>query len=353
MNGFLTYSKCRIILLLALSLSLLGSGSLPSLAQDGHILQRIQDRGELICGVNAVLSGFGSQNDAGDFIGFDTDFCRAVAAAILGDAEAIAYRSLTSAERPTALLGGEVDMISRNTTWTLSRDTEWSATFAPTTFYDGQGIMLKVEFGIRSIAELADESITICANAGSTTELNITDLIGSLKADWLLRTYQDADAVMDAYEAGACDAITSDMSGLVSRKATAADPASHLILPEIISKEPLGPLSLQSDPRFADISRWTIWGLITAEEYGITSDNIGDFMDSEDAAIGRFLGLGDHVSGQYLGIKDEFMVDVISQVGSYAEIFNRNLGPDTVFGLERGLNALWIDGGLLYAPPFR
>ncbi len=341
--------KFRVLALLTL-LAL----AIPALAQgDGHILQRIQERGELLCGVNAVLPGFGAQNDAGDFVGFDTDICRAVAAAILGDANAIAFRSLNSAERPTALAGGEIDMLSRNTTWTLSRDTEWGVTFAPTTFYDGQGIMLKVDFGIDSLAELLEESLTVCTNAGSTTELNITDLISSNEADWTLNTYQDADAVTDAYEAGACDVISSDMSGLVSRKATAADPAAHRILPDIISKEPLGPVSPQSDAAFADVIRWTVWGLINAEEMGITSRNIGDFLDSGDASIGRLLGLGDNVAGEYLGINDEFMVDVISQVGNYAEIFDRHLGPDTIFGLSRGLNALWQDGGLLYAAPFR
>ncbi len=328
--------------------------AMPGLAQgDGAILQRIQDRGSLICGVNALLPGFGAQNDAGDFVGFDTDICRAVAAAILGDADAIIYRALNSAERPTALASGEVDMISRNTTWTLSRDSEWGATFAPTTFYDGQGIMLKHEFGVDSLDDLTRESITICTNAGSTTELNITDLIDNRNADWTLNTFQDADAVIDAYEAGACDAISSDMSQLVSRKATAADPASHLILPDVISKEPLGPLSPQSDAQFADIIRWTVWGLVSAEEFGISSANIGDFMDSQDAGIGRLLGLGENAAGDYLGINDEFMADVIAQVGNYGEIFDRWLGPDTIFGLERGVNALWTDGGLLYAAPFR
>ncbi len=320
---------------------------------DGAIVRRIQERGELICGVNTVLPGFGTQNDAGDFVGFDTDICRAVAVAILSNADAIAFRSLNSAERPTALASGEVDMISRNTTWTLSRDTEWGATFAPTTFYDGQGIMTKVDFGVATLDELSQESITICANAGSTTELNITDLIASLEADWILNTFPDADAGMVAYEAGACDAITSDMSQLLSRKATAADPGTHLILPDVISKEPLGPLSPQSDAQFADIIRWTVWGLMQAEEFGITSENIKDFMDSDDAGIGRLLGLGDNVAGGYLGINDEFMVDVITQLGNYGEIFDRNLGPDTIFGLERGINDLWTKGGLLYAAPFR
>ena len=344
----------RLVLLSLLLVTMLALGAGLAAAQDdGSILARIQERGELICGVNATLPGFGTQNDAGDFVGFDIDVCRAVAAAVLGDADAITFRSLTAAERPTALAGGEVDMISRNTTWTLSRDTEWGATFGPTTFYDGQGVMVKVDFGVATIAELGEESITICTNAGTTTELNITDLADSMSADWNLNTFQDFDAVMDAYEAEACDAVTTDMSGLLSRKATSNDPASHSILPGTISKEPLGPLSPQSDAQFADVIRWTVWGLMTAEEFGIDSMNIGDFMDSEDAGIARLLGLGDSISGEYLGINDEFMVDVITQVGNYAEIFDRNLGPDTIFGLSRGFNALWTDGGLLYSPPFR
>lgn len=344
----------RLVLISLLLVAVLAVGAGLTVAQDdGDILARIQERGELICGVNATLPGFGTQNDAGDFVGFDIDICRAVAAAVLGDAGAIAFRPLTAAERPTALAGGEVDMISRNTTWTLSRDTEWGATFGPTVFYDGQGVMTKVDFGVSTIDELAEESITICTNAGTTTELNITDLADSKGADWELNTFQDFDAVMDAYEADACDAVTTDMSGLLSRKATSSDPASHAILPGTISKEPLGPLSPQSDAQFADVIRWTVWGLMTAEEFGIDSMNIGDFMDSEDAGIARLLGLGDSIAGDYLGINDEFMVDVITQVGNYAEVFDRNLGPDTIFGLSRGFNALWTDGGLLYSPPFR
>lgn len=343
----------RVIFISLMAMVVLVMGTSIAVAQDDSILARIQDRGELICGVNATLAGFGTQNDAGEFEGFDIDICKAVAAAVLGDAEAVTYRPLDAAQRPTALASGEVDMISRNTTWTLSRDTEWGATFGPTTFYDGQGIMLKVEFGVTTIEELGEESITMCTNAGTTTELNITDLGNRLEADWELNTFQDFDAVMDAYEADACDAVTTDMSGLLSRKATAADPAAHFILPGTISKEPLGPLSPQSDAQFADIIRWTVWGLMTAEELGITSENIGDFMASEDAGVQRFLGLGDSVAGDYLGINDEFMVDVITQVGNYSEVFNRNLGPDTIFGLTRGVNALWTDGGLLYSPPFR
>lgn len=343
----------RFVLCAVLVVAVLVMGTGLAAAQDGHIVERIRDRGELICGVNSVLPGFGTQNDAGDFEGFDVDICRAVAAAILGDSNAIAFRPLTAAERPTALASGEIDMLSRNTTWTLSRDTEWGATFGPTTFYDGQGIMAKVEFGVATIEELAEESITICTNAGTTTELNITDKADQMNADWNLNTFPDFDAVMDAYVSGACDAVTTDMSGLLSRKATAADPAAHYILPGTISKEPLGPVSPQNDANFADIIRWVVWGLLSAEEFGIDSMNIGDYMDSDDAGIGRLLGLGDNVAGDYLGINDQFMVDVITQMGNYAEIFDRNLGPDTIFGLERGFNALWTDGGLMYAAPFR
>jgi general L-amino acid transport system substrate-binding protein len=343
----------RIIFIALLAITVLVLGTSVAIAQEDSIVARIQERGELICGVNAALPGFGTQNDAGDFEGFDIDICKAVAAAVLGDATAIAFRPLDAAQRPTALASGEVDMISRNTTWTLSRDTEWGATFGPTTFYDGQGVMVKVEFGVTNFEELGEESITICTNAGTTTELNITDLANRLGADWELNTFQDFDAVMDAYQADACDAVTTDMSGLLSRKATSPDPAAHFILPGTISKEPLGPLSPQSDAQFADVIRWTVYGLITAEELGIDSMNIGDFMDSEDASVQRLLGLGDSVAGEYLGINDGFMVDVVTQVGNYGEVFDRNLGPDTIFGLTRGVNALWTDGGLLYAPPFR
>jgi len=321
--------------------------------ENGSIVARIEDRGELICGVRSDLLGFGAKNDAGEFEGFDIDFCKAVAVAILGDSEAVTYVELESADRQNAISDNRVDMISRTTTWTLSRDTEWNVTFGPTTFYDGQGIMVKVKFGVTTIDELGAESIMICTNAFTTTEANIINLRNRIDADWELNIFEDFDDVMNAYEADACDAIATDMSGLLSRKASSADPASHYILPGTISKEPLGPLSSQDDPRFADIIRWTVWGLITAEELGISSSNIDDFMDSEDVNVQYLLGLDDKIAGDYLGINNQFMVDIIKQVGNYSEIFDRNLGFDTIFGLSRGVNALWIDGGLLYAPPFK
>jgi general L-amino acid transport system substrate-binding protein len=317
----------------------------------GVITQRILDRGNLICGVNQVLPGFGFPNESGEFQGFDVDACRAVAAAILGDASAVTYRPITAAERQPALVSGEVDMISRNTTFTLTRDTLWGATFAPTTFYDGQGIMVNAADGIASLEDL--EGGTICTNAGTTTEQNITDAMASRGLDFELQTFQDFNGVMAAFFEGRCDAVTSDVSGLASQKAVAPDPGALAILDFVISKEPLGPLTPQGDTQFADIVRWVIYGLIQAEEFGITSDNVESFLGSDNPNIQRFLGTNGNTLGETLNLPNDFMVTVISQVGNYGEIFDRNLGPDTIFGLSRGVNALWTDGGLMYSPPFR
>jgi general L-amino acid transport system substrate-binding protein len=331
---------------------LLMSTSIP-MAQDGSILARIQERGHLICGVRDDLPGFASINDAGEYVGFDVDICRAVATAILGNSEAVVFQAMDADQREAELNAGNVDMISRTTTWTLQRDASWNATFGPTTFYDGQGIMVKSALGVTTFQELGEQNIIICTSTGSTTQLNIEDLKRRLEADWEVSPFENLDAVMTAYEGDACDATTADMSALLSRKATSPDPAAHYILPGTISKEPLGPLSPQSDPQFADIIRWTVWGLFTAEEMGIDSEFIVDFMESQDTTVQSLLGLNEKSAGSYLGINNSFMVDVITQVGNYAEIFERNLGRDSIFGLSRGINALWIDGGLLYAPPFK
>jgi general L-amino acid transport system substrate-binding protein len=316
----------------------------------GPITQRVIDRGELICGVNANLAGFGVVNDAGEFQGFDIDTCRAVAAAILGDANAVSFRPLTAAERQAAIQSGEIDMMARNTTWTLSRDVVWGATFGPTTFYDGQGIGTRTELGISTIEEL--DGASICVQQGTTTELNLADAISSRNLDIAVQTYPDAPTTWQAYVDGLCEAWTTDKSGILSFHATAADPSEHMVLDITLSKEPLGPLSPQSDPQFADIIAWTVFGLIGAEEFGITSENIDDFLASDNPDIQRFLGLNDNASGSYLGINNSFMVDVIRQVGNYGEIFDRHLGVPP-FNLGRGVNALWTDGGLLYSPPFR
>lgn len=316
----------------------------------GPITQKVIDSDELICGVNANLPGFGVVNDAGEFVGFDVDICRAVAAAILGDATKVSFRPLNAADRQAAIQGGEIDMMSRNTTWTLSRDVVWGAIFGPTTFYDGQGIGTRVDLGISTIEDL--DGASICVQQGTTTELNISDAISSRGLDIAVLTFPDAPATWQAYLDGRCEAWTTDKSGIVSFHATAPDPGEHMILDITLSKEPLGPLSPQSDPQFAEIIAWTIFGMITAEEEGITSENIDEFLTSEDPEIQRLLGIGDNASGSYLGIANDFVVNVVRQVGNYGEVYNRHLGV-APFNLPRGLNALWTEGGLLYAPPFR
>lgn len=330
---------------------LLGAIAVVSAQDDvilGPITQRIIDRGELICGGNGNLTGFGVVNDAGEFSGFDIDVCHAVAAAILGDANAMSVRPLTAADRQAAIQGGEIDMMSRNTTWTLSRDVVWGATFGPTTFYDGQGIGTRAALGVSTVEEL--DGARLCVQQGTTTELNITDVVESRGLSIEILTFPDSATTFDAYLNEACDAWTTDKSGIVSFHATSPDPSEHVILDETFSKEPLGPLSPQSDPQFADIIAWTVFGMIQAEEWGITSENVMDFVSSDSPDIQRFLGQGGNDSGNYLGIANDFMVAVISQVGNYGEIYGRNLAP---LGLGRGLNALWTDGGLMYAPPFR
>jgi len=316
----------------------------------GPITQQIIDRGELICGVNANLAGFGVVNDAGEFVGFDIDICRAVAAAILGDATAVSFRPLTAAERQAAIQGGEIDMMSRNTTWTLSRDVVWGAIFGPTTFYDGQGIGTRAALGVSTIEEL--DGASICVQQGTTTELNLSDAISSRGLDIAVLTFPDGPATWQAYLDGRCEAWTTDKSGIISYHATAPDPGEHIVLDITLSKEPLGPLSPQSDPQFAEIIAWTIFGMLNAEEFGITSENIDEFLNSDNPEIQRLLGIGDNAAGSYLGIANDFMVTVIRQVGNYGEVYNRHLGV-APFNLPRGLNALWTEGGLMYAPPFR
>lgn len=347
--------KRNIFAALAL-VSVLLLASIPALAQDqavelGPITQRILDRGELVCGVNTSLPGFATLNDAGVYEGFDVEFCRAVAAAILGDADAVSFRPLQAGERQAALQSGEIDMMSRNTTWTLSRDSVWGATFGPTTFYDGQGLMVRSDRGITEIEQL--DGASICVQSGTTTELNLADAMSSRGIEYTPQVFADAPATWEAYLTGRCDAFTTDKSGLVAYQGAAEDPGAHFIMEITLSKEPLGPLSSQSDPQFADILRWVVFGMIQAEEFGINSENVDEFVSSESPDIQRFLGIGENAAGSYFGIANDFMVTVIRQVGNYGEAFDRHLGPDTVFNLDRGLNALWTDGGILYAPPFR
>jgi len=343
-------SRLLSILLVAAVLVLGFSAVTAQETEIGPITQSIIDRGELICGANDNTVGFGAVNDAGEFEGFDIDICRAVAAAILGDASAVSFRPLDGGERQAAIQSGEIDMMSRNTTWTLSRDVVWGAIFGPTTFYDGQGIMTLEELGVSTLEELDGSSI--CVASGTTTELNIGDRIESAGLDIEVITFQDVPSAWDAYLTGACQSWTTDKSGLVSFRSQAEDPGAHVILAETLSKEPLGPLSPQSDPQFAEIIAWTVFGMMNAEEFGINSDNVGDFLDSNNPSIQRLLGQGNNDSGNFLGIANDFMVTVLEQVGNYGELYERHIAP---LGLDRegSVNDLWTRGGLIYAPPFR
>jgi general L-amino acid transport system substrate-binding protein len=342
----------RIILAVALLAVLAIGFSSVVTAQDdlGPVTSAIIERGELICGVNQTLAGFGLVNDAGEFTGFDVDFCRAVAAAVLGDSEAVAFRPLVASERQAAMQSGEIDLMVRNTTWTLSRDTEWGAIFGPTTFYDGQGVGTRAEFGATTISDLDGSSM--CVQTGTTTELNITDYIEANGLDIEILVFPDNPSTWEAFNSGACESWTTDKSGIAALHATSDDPSALIILGETISKEPLGPLSPQSDPGFAEIVAWVHFAMVTAEEEGIDSMNVNDFLTSEDPGIQRLLGQNNNLAGDYLGIANDFVVQVVSQVGNYGEVYDRNLVP---LGLSRAgsPNALWTDGGLLYAPPFR
>jgi general L-amino acid transport system substrate-binding protein len=343
--------KILIVALTCLLLSVVGMVAAQDQVTVGPITQRIIDRGELICGVNTGLAGFAFQNDAGEWEGFDVDVCRAVAVAVLGDATAVSFRPLQAGERQAAIQSGEIDMMSRNTTFTLSRDSVWGASFAPVTFYDGQGLMVTAASGITDLAGL--EGLSICVQSGTTTELNLADAMSQAGISYTPSVFAEADATWQAFVGGRCDAFTTDKSGLVAYQGSSEDPSLYSILEVTLSKEPLAPLSPQSDPQFADIIRWTVYGLIQAEEYGITSANVGDFLTSELPEIQRFLGQGENAIGSLYGIANDYMVAVVTQVGNYGEIYDRNLGPDTPFNLPRGLNGLWTDGGLMYSPPFR
>ncbi len=317
----------------------------------GATLKAVQERGKIICGVNAQLPGFGYVNAQGEYEGFDVDFCKALAAAIFGDPTKVEYRPLTAKERFTALQTGEIDVLIRNTTWTLTRDTELGANFAPTTFYDGQGIMVPKDSGITKLEDL--DGAKICVATGTTTELNLADQMAARGINYTPVVFETADQVFGAYEEGRCDAVTTDKSGLVSRKVTLQDPNAHIILDATLSKEPLGPVVRHGDDQWFDIVEWMVFATFTGEEFGITSQNVDDVKaNTQDPNVKKFLGLEGEM-GQKLGLSNDWAYNIIKYVGNYAEIYDRNLGPNTPFNLPRGLNASWKDGGLLYAPPFR
>ncbi len=321
-------------------------------AQGGNTLAAVQERGTLNCGGNANVPGFGYLDpDSNEFAGFDVDLCRAIAAAVLGDSEALEVRATTGTDRFPVLQSGEIDVLVRNTTWTISRDTSLGFNFGPTTFYDGQGMMVRKDSGIETLTDM--EGATICVQQGTTTEKNLADVFRALNVGYEPVVLADAPSTLDAYDQGRCDGFTTDKSGLVSQQILLADPSEHVILNDTMSKEPLGPLVRHGDDQWFDIMKWVTFGLMQAEELGITSANVEDMAaTSEDPVVRNLLGAEGDL-GSALGLDNDFMVTVISQVGNYGEIYDRHLGPDTPFDLARGINAQWQDGGLIYSPPFR
>jgi general L-amino acid transport system substrate-binding protein len=317
----------------------------------GVTLETVKARGNLICGVNSQVPGFGYVDASGNFSGFDVDYCRALAAAIFGDPGKVEFRPVTAAERFTALQSGEIDILSRNTTWSLVRDTELGGNFVHTTFYDGQGMMVPTDSGITTLEDL--DGGTICVQTGTTTELNLADVMAARGVSYTPAVFEDADSTFAAYSEGRCDGVTTDKSGLVSRRTVLADPAAHVIIDETMSKEPLGPMVRHGDDQWFDIAQWTVFALFSSEEFGLTSANVDSMMASATAPeVRRLLGLEGDL-GLKLGLENNWAYNIIKLVGNYEEVYNRNLGPDTPTYIPRGYNSLYTDGGLLYAPPFR
>jgi general L-amino acid transport system substrate-binding protein len=316
----------------------------------GDTLATVQDRGVLNCASNAALPGFANLEADGSYTGFDYDFCRVVAAAVLGDSEAVEVRPTTATERFPVLQSGEADVLIRNTTWTISRDTSLGFDFQPTTFYDGQGMMVREDSGITTLEDL--EGGSVCVQAGTTTEKNLADVFRKLNINAETIVFPDNPSTTAAYDEGRCDGLTTDKSGLVAVRTQTNNPDEHIILDATMSKEPLGPLTRHGDNNWGDIVMWAVNCTINAEELGIDSTNVDEFLGSDDPVVLNLLGVEGDL-GQAMGLENDFCVQIIRQVGNYAEIYERNLGPDTPTYVPRGLNSLYTEGGLLYAPPFR
>jgi general L-amino acid transport system substrate-binding protein len=320
-------------------------------AEGGETLAQVQERGALKCGGNHNVPGFGYLDpDTAEVAGFDIDYCKAVAAATLGDAEAIEITPTTGESRFPTLQSGEVDVLIRNTTWTFSRDTALGFDFGPTTFFDGQGMMVRKDSGIETLEDL--EGGTVCVQSGTTTELNLAQYFETIGVSIEILVFADAPATTEAYDSGACDGFTTDKSGLVTQQILLSEPEAHTILEESMSREPLGPLTRHGDNNWNDIVSWVVYCTINAEFLGINQANVDDMLGGDAPVISDLLGeTGD--LGQNLGLANDWCYQVIKQVGNYEDIYVRNLGPDTPFDLPRALNSLYTDGGLLYPVPYR
>ncbi|MEX0305117.1 MAG: amino acid ABC transporter substrate-binding protein [Leisingera sp.] len=320
-------------------------------AASAGTLDDVKARGKLNCGVTTGLVGFAAPNANGEWEGFDVAVCRAVAAAVLGDSTAVEFVPTTGKTRFTALASGEIDMLARNTTWTFSRDVDLKFEFTGVNYYDGQGFMVPKELGVSSAKEL--DGATVCIQTGTTTELNLADFFRSNNISYEPVPIETNAEAQQQYLAGACDVYTTDASGLAATRATFDDPSAHAILPEIISKEPLGPLVRHGDHEWGDVVRWTLNAMIAAEELGVTSANISEMSAGTDnPEINRLLG-SEGTLGEMLGLSADWAKNAVAANGNYGEVFAKTIGEDTPVGLARGLNAQWTEGGLLYSPPFR
>lgn len=332
-------------LVLGATLGVMGS------AASAATLDDVKAKGHLQCGVTTGLAGFAFTDDKGEWQGFDVGVCRAVAAAIFGDAKAVKFTPTTGKTRFTALASGEIDLLARNTTWTYSRDVDLKFTFAGVNYYDGQGFMVRKSLGVASALELS--GATVCIQTGTTTELNLADYFRANNMEYEPVPIETNAEAQQNYLANACDVYTTDASGLAATRATFENPADHIVLPEIISKEPLGPLTRHGDDQWGDIARWVLNALIIAEEKGVTAANVEEMAKgTKDPEINRLLG-NEGEYGAMLGLGKDWAVHAIKAGGNYGELFDANLGTNTAIGLERGLNAQWTNGGLLYSPPFR
>jgi general L-amino acid transport system substrate-binding protein len=319
-------------------------------AAGAQTLKAVKDRGELVCGANGSLAGFGIPDPQGNWTGFDVDFCRAIAAAIFNDPTKVKFVPLTAANRFTALQSGEVDVLARNTTWTMSRDTSLGVDFAAVTYYDGQGFMVRKVLKVSSALELNDASV--CVQQGTTTELNLADYFRSNHMSLKTVTFATVDEALKAYDAGRCDAYTTDSSGLYGSRVLLADPGANIVLPEIISKEPLSPAVRQGDDAWEDVVRWTHHAMLDAEELGVNKNNVDDQKNSTNPEIRRLLGLEGQF-GEAMGLTNDWAYRIIKAVGNYGEVFERNVGQGSPLKIARGLNALWTKGGLQYGLPIR
>jgi general L-amino acid transport system substrate-binding protein len=330
-----------------LSVGLAAGLAIAAGAAKADTLDNIKKAGVVKCGVSQGLPGFSNPDDKGNWTGIDVDYCRALAAAILGDAKKVKFVPLSAKVRFTALQSGEIDVLSRNTTWTFTRDTGLGLNFVGVLYYDGQGFMVPKKLGVKSAKQLSGAAV--CTNTGTTTELNVADYFRANKMKYKVVAFEKADEVVAAYDAGRCDVYTTDRSGIAAQRTKLKNPGAHVILPEVISKEPLGPVVRQGDDKFFNIAKWVLNALLTAEELGVTAANADAMMKSKNPEIRRLLGVEGDL-GAKLGLDKAWAARAIKAVGNYAEMYKRNVTP---LGLDRGVNQLWTKGGLLYSPPFR